>query len=329
MRRLRLAAGSTPSARLCSDSSRAGSLASVPRYTPPSPEAASSRRRRGGLAAWEPHGGAPVALRLLHLAACATLPGIARALELSATVPAPDSSEAAGTTLSYLSMSLVAAMVTISAAAGVGGGAVIVPLLMITQQIGPHRAIPMSKVTILGSAVCQLSLNWRKRHKIRPDRPLIDFDICLMLVPPTLLGTAYGVLLNRMAPRWLIAVLLALFLGATSCLTSRRAVKLYAEESERIVRRTDESVGIAQSDDTAAAAEESAVSNVAEEADHGTQAAGPSTPYPTIVKLCAVQCAILAAEGLRHSTLVECGSWVYWLMLAALSVAIVLVSCGQ
>ena len=98
---------------------------------------------------------------------------------------------------------IYAIVIIIGAAGGIGGGGVLVPVLMISENIGPHGAIPMSKLTIFGSAVCQLALNSRKRHTHDPRRPLIDYETALMLEPPTLLGTVYGVVLNRMTPRFL------------------------------------------------------------------------------------------------------------------------------
>ena len=163
----------------------------------------------------------------------------ATATDAAVAVALSEPSESLGDdALSYQSMALVALVVTISAAGGIGGGTVLVPLLMISEDIGPHGAIPMSKITILGSAVCQLALNWRKRHALRPERPLIDFDTTLMLVPPTLLGTVYGVLLNRMTPRWIIAILLTLFLIITTHRTTRKFLKLYAEESEYFAQQS-------------------------------------------------------------------------------------------
>ena len=38
-------------------------------------------------------------------------------------------------------------------------------------------------------------------------RPLIDYQVAAMLIPPMLLGVTTGVYLNRMCPNWLIMVL--------------------------------------------------------------------------------------------------------------------------
>jgi hypothetical protein len=273
------------------------------------------------------------------LAPNATEPAASAAVSERAVVPVAVALPVTADMLSYQSMALVAAVITISAAGGIGGGGVLVPVLMISEEIGPHGAIPMSKLTIFGSAVCQVALNWRKRHKLRPDRPLIDFDTTLMLEPPTLLGTVYGVLLNRMTPRWIIAILLLLFLVITCVRTTGRAVRLFAQESADSPRsrasriRPPDSTG-----DLEDSAEVSAEVSDAAEATGG--AAGPDddeevdtthepqVPWLVIFKLCLVWCTVLAAAMLRRTAVAECGSWLYWSVLAALTFCIAVLSRG-
>jgi len=55
---------------------------------------------------------------------------------------------------------------------------------------------------ILAGAIPATAINLWKCHPTR-DRPLLDFDIALLLVPATLGGTTPGVLLNVLFPEWL------------------------------------------------------------------------------------------------------------------------------
>eukprot|EP01052_Picozoa_sp_SAG31_P000649 SAG31_NODE_18_length_35375_cov_22.525315_30_plen_194_part_00 len=71
----------------------------------------------------------------------------------------------------------------VSAAGGIGGGGVLVPLYILVAPMTPHGAIPLSKVTIFGNALCQLMLNFPKKHPQRSHRPLIDYDVALMMEP--------------------------------------------------------------------------------------------------------------------------------------------------
>lgn len=230
--------------------------------------------------------------------------------------------------LSVQSMALVAVVVTISAAGGIGGGGVLVPILMISEEIGPHGAIPMSKLTIFGSAVCQLALNWRKRHKLRPERPLIDFDTTLMLQPPTLLGTVYGVLLNRIFPPWIIAILLLLFLVITTFKTSDKAIRLHAEESElsptsraRAIQPSDAEEDLELSDEVGSG-EPATSAPVAPGSPTAAPDLAPSMPWKIVSQLVAVWLVVLSAAIIRRTPYAECGSPLFWGVLLALTICI-------
>jgi uncharacterized membrane protein YfcA len=252
------------------------------------------------------------------------LTGPAEDMELVA-VPLPVTAD----DLSFQSMALVAIVVTISAAGGIGGGGVLVPILMISEEIGPHGAIPMSKLTIFGSAACQLALNWRKRHKVRPTRALIDFDTTLMLEPPTLLGTVYGVLLNRMFPAWIIAILLLLFLVITTFKTSYKAFTLHAQESELSLaaRARSHTPSAAQQLELSTEVSGGGVSDLAsgDAREVGSLTAlelAPPMPWKIIAQLVAVWVMVLAAAILRRTPYAECGSLLYWGVLFALTICI-------
>ena len=54
----------------------------------------------------------------------------------------------------------------------------------------------------------------------------------------------------------------------------------------------------------------------------------PQVPWLVILQLCAVWCVILAAAMLRRTPGLECGSWLYWSVLAALTFCIAVLSRG-
>jgi hypothetical protein len=76
----------------------------------------------------------------------------------------------------YSTLALAFVAGAISAAGGIGGGGVLVPLYILVAPLSPHGAIPLSKATILGNALCQLVINFPKRHPHRP--------VCRPLPPP-------------------------------------------------------------------------------------------------------------------------------------------------
>ncbi|KAH9115195.1 hypothetical protein LEN26_009435 [Aphanomyces euteiches] len=113
---------------------------------------------------------------------------------------------------------------------GVGGGGLLVPLYILVVGLGPKHAIPLSKATIFGGAVATFWVNFSKKHPHRPKRPLIDYALAAMMEPPTLVGSIFGVLFNRILPAWLILILLITLLSYTAYKTMLKGNKLYAKE---------------------------------------------------------------------------------------------------
>lgn len=66
---------------------------------------------------------------------------------------------------------------------------------------------------IMGTSVSTVSYNLRLKHPTM-DRPLIDYDLALLIQPMLMLGISIGVIFNVIFPDWLVTVLLIiLFLG--------------------------------------------------------------------------------------------------------------------
>ncbi|KAG2388140.1 hypothetical protein C9374_000990 [Naegleria lovaniensis] len=119
----------------------------------------------------------------------------------------------------------------LSAASGTGGGGIFVPLLHVAGQFPPSLAVPISTLMIFGAGIINIATLSFKRHP-HADRPLIDYDIALMMEPPTLLGTIIGVFFNMMFPDWLIVVLVILTLSITSFVMFRNGYKRFKLEAE-------------------------------------------------------------------------------------------------
>eukprot|EP00310_Coccolithus_braarudii_P007740 CAMPEP_0183362594 /NCGR_PEP_ID=MMETSP0164_2-20130417/70263_1 /TAXON_ID=221442 /ORGANISM="Coccolithus pelagicus ssp braarudi, Strain PLY182g" /LENGTH=108 /DNA_ID=CAMNT_0025537491 /DNA_START=56 /DNA_END=379 /DNA_ORIENTATION=- len=82
----------------------------------------------------------------------------------------------------------------------------------------------------MGGAVANAFLRWPARHPTA-DRPLIAFDVAVMLEPTTLIGTVIGVTLNTVMPSWLITITLVLLLGYTARKTLIKALATWAKEN--------------------------------------------------------------------------------------------------
>ncbi|CAM9510084.1 unnamed protein product [Ectocarpus sp. 6 AP-2014] len=119
----------------------------------------------------------------------------------------------------------------IAAAGGIGGGGILVPLYILVLGFDPKHAIPLSNITIFGGAITNTVLNLSKRHPAA-DRPLVDWDLILVMEPLTIGGALVGSFINKVLPDWILAIMLIVLLAATANRTLRKGIKSYNKETE-------------------------------------------------------------------------------------------------
>eukprot|EP00923_Selenidium_pygospionis_P016894 GHVN01029727.1.p1 GENE.GHVN01029727.1~~GHVN01029727.1.p1 ORF type:complete len:480 (+),score=95.73 GHVN01029727.1:46-1485(+) len=119
----------------------------------------------------------------------------------------------------------------LASGAGTGGGALYMPTYTIIMG-DVHRAVPLSKVTILGLSVTCFFVNLPRTHPTSK-RPLINFEISTLLEPASLAGAIIGILLNIVLPSWSIIICLVCVLSITFYKTLTKGVKQFKNEVER------------------------------------------------------------------------------------------------
>ena len=115
----------------------------------------------------------------------------------------------------------------------VGGGGILVPIFSLVHGFSAKHAIPLSNVTVFGGAVANTVLNARKRHPLA-DRPLVDWDLILVMEPLTIAGALIGAFLNKLLPETVLMVLLVVLLSFTAYTSLTKAVKMYKIESRHL-----------------------------------------------------------------------------------------------
>lgn len=121
----------------------------------------------------------------------------------------------------------------VAAGGGIGGGGMLVPIYILVMGFNPKHAIPLSNITVFGGAVANTLLNVNRRHPLT-DRPLIDWDLMLVMEPLTIAGALMGAFLNKLLPETLLMVLLVILLSFTAYKTLTKAVKMYKKETREM-----------------------------------------------------------------------------------------------
>ena len=137
----------------------------------------------------------------------------------------------------YFGMLLMTVGLMIAAAGGIGGGGLIVPILILVFGFNPKHAIALSNFTILGCSIMNVFLNLSKRHP-DADRPLVDWDLIMVMEPPTMAGAVFGAYLSKILPDWFLVASLVLVLGLTSYRTMQKGIKQYKDESRAFEKKS-------------------------------------------------------------------------------------------
>jgi len=101
-------------------------------------------------------------------------------------------------------------------ATGIGGGGLNVPTLMILSRFNIKEAVPLSHAGVMGNSLVMLFWNAPQRHPACVRRPLIDYELALLLLPAMLAGSNLGVVVGRVLPSTILVFLsLVVLLFAT------------------------------------------------------------------------------------------------------------------
>ncbi len=117
-----------------------------------------------------------------------------------------------------------------SNASGLGGGLLFIPVLLLIMKFYPHEAIPISKIVILAGALTSFIQNLKVKRPGRNTKAL-NYNLVIVNASNLLLGTVFGVTLNKILPNTLILFLLCLLLFYNSFKTFKTFLKVYREEN--------------------------------------------------------------------------------------------------
>jgi hypothetical protein len=123
--------------------------------------------------------------------------------------------------------------VLLGSSGGIGGGGLVIPIFIIVNGLSPRFAIPLGSVTVFGGSLAGMILNLRRRHPLA-DRPIIDWDLILVMEPVVLVGALIGGILHRIVSEKILTVLLVLLLSVVAHTTLAKAKRMYDAETRYI-----------------------------------------------------------------------------------------------
>jgi uncharacterized membrane protein YfcA len=121
---------------------------------------------------------------------------------------------------------------SICSAGGIGGGGLFIPIFNLLLQFDAKTSAALSNFVILGGSMANLLWNLPRPHPLLPHKPMINYDVALILQPNMLLGISLGVICNVMFPGWLIILQLAVILGYITTRSCTNGLKRWSAESQ-------------------------------------------------------------------------------------------------
>lgn len=119
-----------------------------------------------------------------------------------------------------------------ASAAGIGGGGLNVPALMIISGFRIKEAVPLSHSAVFGNACAQLLMNSRQRHPNAPQQPLIYYEAAFLVLPAFVGGNSFGVVFDRSFPPTLLVGLSVLLLMIAVYFTCKKGIALARDRSK-------------------------------------------------------------------------------------------------
>mmetsp|Transcript_18380 Transcript_18380/g.25456 ORF Transcript_18380/g.25456 Transcript_18380/m.25456 type:complete len:108 (+) Transcript_18380:284-607(+) len=100
----------------------------------------------------------------------------------------------------------------LSNVAGIGGGGVAIPLVMVFFSFPTKEAIAISSFTILLGTVARFIFNFSEKHPEKPNVCSIDYSMTNIMMPTTLAGAQIGSFILISFPALIIQIILTLML---------------------------------------------------------------------------------------------------------------------
>mmetsp|Transcript_46946 Transcript_46946/g.132402 ORF Transcript_46946/g.132402 Transcript_46946/m.132402 type:complete len:420 (-) Transcript_46946:262-1521(-) len=120
----------------------------------------------------------------------------------------------------------------LSLAAGVGGGGLFVPLLMIVLSFDAVTASALSQAMLLGGALAAFAYNLSQSHPRVKARPLVDYELACLMGPALMSGAQVGAVLHAMAPPAVVVILLCIVLIDAARKGVSQAIKISGSEQK-------------------------------------------------------------------------------------------------
>jgi uncharacterized membrane protein YfcA len=227
----------------------------------------------------------------------------------------------------------------IAVLAGVGGGAILVPVYALIIGTPMEYGVALSQATICGQSLLNVFLQLRRYHPNHappfPTRPNINYEYSTLLLPLALTGTSVGSVASKVSPDWLRVVLLLVLFSYVLVRLIRRVLAQRARDKETklVERQVEGSEDDNEETSPGAKSSKSQQENVKfgyvsiQESERSTRHHEEKPQYPALwICLTLFIFAIFSFLSYAKSHMVTCGGTEYYFVIVSCVVSGVLLT---
>ena len=90
-------------------------------------------------------------------------------------------------------------IIPIAIISGLGGGAIVIPMLMFFFKVEQREAIAISTFSIFAGSITRFLVTYKNRHP-KKDSPCVDYSVISVMMPAVFVGSSAGVFFNTIMP---------------------------------------------------------------------------------------------------------------------------------
>jgi hypothetical protein len=130
-------------------------------------------------------------------------------------------------------------LVGLANVAGIGGGGITVPMVILCWGFETKEAVAISGATIFVGSVVRFFYSIDRKH---PEKKAtsIDYGIVIVMLPLVLVGAFTGVLVNLILPPIILNTILTVLLVYLTYTSLQSAIKIWRKETEQILKEQKE-----------------------------------------------------------------------------------------
>lgn len=123
--------------------------------------------------------------------------------------------------------------VLICSSAGVGGGGINVPILLLIFGYGFTTSVNYSYYMVLGNEIAQFIINLQQPHPFKRHAPLVNWELVTILSPAQLMGSNLGGILAKLFPDSVLYILAFIVISFALGVSFKKGLHRYHEETKR------------------------------------------------------------------------------------------------